>query len=246
MMTCTTYSCQVTSSRQVRSESAAARDDGERARLTRDAVVDRALRLADTVGLDALTIRKLATELGVSPMALYWHFRSKDELLDRLADRVWSEIDTDVDDTAPWSAQLRGLLESLLRVLRAHPAAAQLLLQSEKQSESALRATEITLEVLRGAGFDPKYASERARAALWTGIMLVMSEPGIESLSAEERMEVQRKKQVLFATLPAARYPRLVECAVPMTACDEPDFHYEFGVSVFIAGVEELAGAVTQ
>ena len=60
-------------------------------------MVDRAMQLADGAGLDALTIRKLANELGVTPMALYWHFRSKDELLDGLAERVWSEIDTDVD-----------------------------------------------------------------------------------------------------------------------------------------------------
>jgi TetR/AcrR family tetracycline transcriptional repressor len=246
MMACTTYSCQVTSPRQLRSGPAPVRDEGERTRLTRDAVVGRALQLADAIGLDALTIRKLAAELGVTPMALYWHFRSKDELLDGLAERFWSEIDTDVDDTAPWSAQLRGLLESLLRVLRAHPAAASLLLQSGKQGESFLRATEITLEILRRAGFDPRYASEIARSALWTCIMLVMSEPGIESLSAEERMEVQRKKQVLFATLPPARYPRLVECAIPMTACDNPDFHYEVGVSVFIAGVEAIAATVTR
>ena len=246
MMTCTPYSCQVTSPRQARS-GPADRSEGERARLTRDAVVGRALRLADAVGLEALTIRKLAAELGVTPMALYWHFRSKDELLDGLAERIWSEIDTDVDVTAPWPAQLRGLLESLLRVLRAHPAAAQLLLQPEKrQNESALRATEVTLEVLRGAGFDPVYASEIARSALWTGIMLVMSEPGIESLSPEERAEIQRKKQVVFATLPVARYPRLVECAVPMTSCDDPDFHYELGVSVFIAGVEAIAAAVSR
>jgi AcrR family transcriptional regulator len=246
IMTCTTYSCQVTSPRQLRSDSAPARDEGERTRLTRDAVVDRALQLADAVGLEALTIRKLATELGVTPMALYWHFRSKDELLDGLAERVWSEIDTDVDATAPWSAQLRGVLESLLRVLRAHPAAAHLLLQSEKRGESFMHTTEITLEILRRAGFDPRYASEIAHATLWAGIMLVMSEPGITSLSAEERAEAQRRKQVVLATLPSSRYPRLVECAIPMTACDDPDFHYELGVGVFIAGVEAIAATVTR
>ena len=204
-------------------------------------MVNRALQLADADGLDALTIRKLAQVLGVTPMALYWHFRSKDELLDGLAERVWSEIDTDVDDAAPWSAQLRGLLESLLRVLRAHPAAAPVLLQTEKQNESALRATEVTLSVLRDAGFDPKHASEIARSALWTGIMLVMSEPGIESLAPDERAELQRRKQVVLATLPVAAFPRLVECAIPMTACDDPEFHYELGVSVFIAGVQAIA-----
>jgi TetR/AcrR family transcriptional regulator, tetracycline repressor protein len=231
IIACTTYSCQVTSSEQL----------AERTRLTRYAVVDRALRLADADGLDALTIRKLATELGVTPMALYWHFRSKDELLGGLAERVWSEIDTDVDAAAPWHGQLRGLLESLLRVLRAHPAAAPLLLASEKQNESALRATEITLEVLRSAGFDARYASEIARSTLWTGLTLVMSEPGIDQLAPEERAESQRRKQVVFASLPTVRYPRLVECAIPMTACDDPEFHYEVGVSVFIAGVQAIA-----
>jgi AcrR family transcriptional regulator len=206
-------------------------------------VVERGLQLADADGLDGLTIRKLATVLGVTPMALYWHFRSKDELLDGLAERVWAEIDVNVDGAAAWPAQLRSLLESLLRVLRAHPAAAPLLLQSEKQSPSALRATEVTLELLRTAGFDPVYASEIARSTLWTGITLVMSEPGVTLLSPEERVEMQRRKQVVLATLPSAKFPRLVECAIPMTTCDDPDFHYELGVRVFIAGVEAIAAA---
>ena len=240
-MTCTSYSCQVTSSRR-----SAALDDqpgAERTRLTRAVVVDRALQLADADGLDALTIRKLATDLGVTPMALYWHFRSKDELLEGLAERVWSEFDRRRDSAAPWPEQLRGLLESLLRVLRAHPAAPQLLMHSEKQGESWANAAEVTLEVLRGAGFDPDTASAIARSALWTGIMLVMSEPGAAWLTEDDRIEVQRKKQVTLASLPPAKFPRLVECAVPMTACDDPDQHYEFGVRLFIAGVEAIAAA---
>jgi TetR/AcrR family transcriptional regulator, tetracycline repressor protein len=222
-------------------------DDSERPRLTKAAVVEGALTLVDKTGLDALTIRKLATELGVTPMALYWHFRSKDKLLEGLGERLWSEIDLTVDRAAPWTEQIRRLLESLLKVLRAHPAAPQLMLQTAKLNAPAqLNATELTLDILRTAGFSPEDASMAARSVLWTGIMLVMSEPGIESLAAEERIEVQRQKQVLFATLPPARYPRLVECAVPMTACDNPDFHYEVGVSVFIAGVEAIAATVTR
>jgi AcrR family transcriptional regulator len=245
IMTCTAYGCQVTSS-SAKLGAEPARGDGERARLTRAAVVDRAIQLADAAGLDALTIRKLAQELGVTPMALYWHFRSKDELLDGLAERVWSEIDVDVDDSSPWPDQLRGLLKSLLQVLRAHPAAPTLLLHSETQNESFLRATETTLDVLRKAGFDSRYASEIARSTLWTGITLVMSEAGITSLDADDRTELQRRKQVVFATLPTVRYPRLVECAAPMTACDDPDFHYELGIDVFIAGVQALAAKVRQ
>src|SRR5581483_731082 len=102
--------------------------DPERPKLSKDAVVDRALKLADTDGLEGLTIRRLAADLGVTPMALYWHFRSKEELLDGLAERVWSEIDVNIDPAATWSAQLRGLLESLVSVLRAHPSGPHLLI----------------------------------------------------------------------------------------------------------------------
>lgn len=58
-----------------------------------------------------------------------------------------------------------------------------------------------------------------------------LSEPGIDAQSPEERTELQRRKQVALAMLPVAVYPQLVECAAPMTACDNPEFHYDFGVS---------------
>ena len=220
--------------------------DAERTRLSKKAVVDRALALADANGLDGLTIRRLAEDLGVTPMALYWHFRSKEELLNGLADQVWAEMNAKVDAAQPWSRQLQGLLESLVRVLRAHPCASQLLLETEKQSEGFLQATEVTLEVLRGAGFDPRHASEVARSALWTGLMLVMSEPGIHpGMSDKDRAEHQRHVMVRMAMLPPDRYPRVVECAVPLTACDDPEFHYRLGIDVFIAGVEAIAARLS-
>ena len=117
--------------------------DTQRPRLSKAAVVGRAIALADAEGVDALTIRRLAQELGVTPMALYWHFRNKDELLNGLSDQFWSEIDTDVDDAAPWPDQLRTVLDSLVRVLREHPSASQLLASGEKQSPAALEAIEI-------------------------------------------------------------------------------------------------------
>src|SRR5580704_8764389 len=86
-ITCTVYSCQAMST-----EVFSADPDGERPRLSKRAVTDRALKLADADGLDALTIRKLAHDLGVTPMALYWHFRSKEDLLEGVAEQVWDEI----------------------------------------------------------------------------------------------------------------------------------------------------------
>ncbi len=207
-------------------------------------MVDRALALVDKSGLDALTIRKLATELGVTPMALYWHFRSKDDLLDGVAERLWSEIDLTVDRAAPWTEQIRALFESLLKVLRAHSAAPTLLLHGERlTSEAGLKAMERTLDILRTAGFSPEDASTAARSTLWTGITLVMSEPGIELIDNTERAELQRKKQVILATQSPVKFPRVVECALPMTACDNPEDHYKFGVDLFIGGLAAVAAA---
>jgi len=216
--------------------------EADRIRLTKQAVVGCALALGDAEGLDAITYRRLATELGVTPMALYWHFKNKEELLAGLADQVWSEIDTDVDLTAEWHLQLRRLLESLLSVLRAHPCASQLLLAGEKQSDAALVATETALAVLRRGGFDPDHAAEVARSSLWTGLMLVMSEPGFDpGLTEAERAETQRRNRVKLALLPPDRYPHLVESAAALTACDDPEFHYRFGVDLFVAGVRAIA-----
>ena len=218
--------------------------DPQRPRLSKAAVVGRAITLADAEGVDALTIRRLAQELGVTPMALYWHFRNKDELLNGLADQFWSEIDTDVDEAAPWPAQLRALLESLVQVLRAHSSASHLLVAGEKQSPAALEAIEVTLEVLRRGGFDPQHATAVARSALWTGLMLAMSEPGYgPSLSEADRAEHQRRSRIQLAMLPPDHYPCLVEAAEPMTDCSDPDFHYRFGIDLFIRGVQAMADA---
>ena len=203
-------------------------------------MVERGLALADAEGLDALTIRRLATELGVTPMALYWHFRNKEELLAALGDQVWRELDTNIDRAASWHVQMRGLLESLLDVLRSHPCASQLILAGEKQSDAALLASETALDVLRRGGFDNQQAAEIARNALWTGLMLVMSEGLKPGLTEAERVEEQRRARVRLALLPPDRFPRLVEAAEPMSVC-EPDIHYKLGVDVFIAGVRAMA-----
>jgi TetR/AcrR family transcriptional regulator, tetracycline repressor protein len=215
--------------------------EADKTRLTKQAVVDSALALGDAEGIEALTIRRIATELGVTPMALYWHFRNKEELLAGLGDQIWSELDTDVDESAPWDSQLRGLLESLLHVLRSHPCASQLILEGEKQSDAALVASETALAVLRRGGFDPRHAAEITRSALFTALTLVMSDPGTKpAMGAAQKAEEQRKQHVRLALLPPDRYPCLVEAALPMSAF-EPELHYSFGVDLFVAGVKALA-----
>lgn len=214
-----------------------------RPRLSKAAVVERGLALGDAEGLEAVTIRRLAAELGVTPMALYWHFRNKDELLTGLADAVWAEIDVRVDPRDDWPVQLRGLLQSLVQVLRRHPSASQLLISSEKRtSEAAMVASETALAVLHRGGFDAEYSAAIVRNALFTGVMLVMSEPGFEpGMTEAERAEHARQSRVRLALLPPDRFPMLVAAAGPMTACDNPDFHYRVGIDLFVDGVRALS-----
>jgi TetR/AcrR family tetracycline transcriptional repressor len=92
-------------------------------RLSRDTVARAAIELVDAEGLDALTVRRLATGLGVTPMALYWHFKDKDALLDGVAEQLLSEVVLpDEDDSVAWDVQLRAALQALLAGLAAHPA----------------------------------------------------------------------------------------------------------------------------
>lgn len=213
-----------------------------RTTLTPRAVVAGALSLADSEGLGAVTIRRLAKELGVTPMALYWHFRGKDELLDAMADSFYEEIELELDASATWPEQMRALLGSLVDVLRAHPSAAILLSTRTASSEGGLRATEVVLDILRRGGFPPAEATQIARHALSTVTNLVGGRPGVGPAGESgEMMDARRRARVFLESLPPERYPRLVEAAAPLSECDDPDAYYAFGLDLLLAGIEAMA-----
>ena len=64
----------------------------------------------------------------------------------------------------------------------------------------------------------------------------------IEEAAANPATPAAVRNQIELAMLPTARYPRLVECAAPMSACEDPEFHYRFGIGLFIDGVKAAAG----
>ncbi len=219
------------------------RQDGSgRTTLTSRRVVAGALALADAEGLGAVTIRRLAGELGVTPMALYWHFRSKDDLLDGMAASVFEGIDPSTDASAAWQEQLRVLLGSVLGALRAHPSAAILVSTRTVNSEGGLRATEAALDILRRGGFSPAEATQAARHALSGVTNLVSGEPGVV-VRDESRAspDARRRARVLLESLPPERYPRLVEAAAPLSEGVDPDDYFAFGLDLLIAGIEAMA-----
>ncbi|MFF5986727.1 TetR/AcrR family transcriptional regulator [Prauserella flavalba] len=216
--------------------------DDERTALTRRSVAGAAVALADAEGLAAVTIRRLAKDLGVTPMALYWHFRNKDELMDGIVELLYEEIDVPaVQPSAPWPRQLRTLLESIVAVLRAHPATAPLLATRNVTSESSLRTIETALDILGRAGFTPAEATQIVRHALSTVTNLVSGLPG-----ATGRLADPRSARNFLESLPAGTYPRLVEAAGPLSACEDQDAYLAFGLELLLAGIEATARTRSQ
>ncbi|CAN5569192.1 TetR/AcrR family transcriptional regulator C-terminal domain-containing protein [soil metagenome] len=213
-----------------------------RVTLTPETVVEGALALADAEGLEAVTIRRLARGLGVTPMALYWHFRSKDELLEGVAARIFEEIDLSVDASATWQEQLRALLDSMVSVLRNHPSTAILLSTRTASSESSLLATEVMLNILRHGGFSPTEATQVARHALSTVTNLVSGEPGVVAREESgKQIDARRHARHFLEALPPERYPRLVEAATPLSDGVTPDAYFAFGLDLLLAGIEAMA-----
>lgn len=115
-------------------------------------IVEAALALADEGGLEAVSLRRVAAQFGVTPMAIYRHVRDKDQLLDLMADRVLSELDVAAAAGPSWQEALRRVGASLLAVAAAHPAA-PLLLSRPFDSPAAHRLAVVVLAILGRAGF---------------------------------------------------------------------------------------------
>lgn len=224
----------------------ARKDAPGRTSLTATTVVDAALALADEQGLEAVTIRKLASDLGVTPMAIYWHVRNKDELLDRIAARILEQVDLPDTAEAGWREQLRAMLSALLGAVRAHPAAASLVSTRTVASDPGLKAAETLLDILRRAGFSPTQATQVARHALSTLTSLVSDEPG--SVADDEtpaQQEARQQARDTLEALPADRFPRLIEAAGPLSDCEDPDAYFAFGLDLLLAGIEAMAARGT-
>lgn len=208
-------------------------------RLSREAVTGRAIAVADDEGLEALTIRRLATDLGVTPMALYWHFQDKERLLDGVAERVLSEVDLPADDgSVAWPARLRGVLDALLEVLVAHPAVVEVVKTRIMLSEPGQELTERALSLLREAGFSAERSAQLAHYMLTFMVGLVSGLPGLAVGVDDEAHEQRlRMKWATLQALPPKRFPRVIEAAGPLTDCGDAQAWFSRGLDMLVAGV---------
>jgi AcrR family transcriptional regulator len=207
-------------------------------RLDRDQLVSSALAIADTEGLDAVTIRRLAQEHDVTPMALYRHFSDKDDLLAAIADRLLADVAVPEPTDERWDHQLEALLVAFVAALRPHPAVAGLTLTRILITEPGLALAERLLELLAGSGGPPEVAAEIGRQTVFGLVALVANQPGadefIDPVAREDRLRVKR---AALGALPPRRYPRITAVADTLVCPVDMDRYYQLGVDHAVAGI---------
>lgn len=147
-----------------------ARTRGQRAGLTRAAILEAAVRLADREGLSALSMRRLGAELGVEAMTLYHHVPNKEALLDGMVEQVASEAAPPDFDPDSWEQAMRDYAHALLAALCAHPHVVPLFVSRPAITPRNMQTMEAALAALQAAGFDPLRAFDMVRAL--TGFIL--------------------------------------------------------------------------
>jgi TetR/AcrR family tetracycline transcriptional repressor len=220
------------------------RDGTERRPLSVGRILDAALHLVDAEGLEALTMRRLAAELGVAPMALYSHVRSKDELLAGLLDQVAGEVELPADGI-PWKEGLAGLARSIRSVLLAHPALVPLVGDDKSHGRNVLRIFEAVLRMLRAAGFEDVEMSRAFYSVFVYTMGFVGAEAGWnQGLGAgpEERAEWERQMRLSFESLPIREFPLTVELAPILARCADDEF-FEYGLRALLSGIEVRLGS---
>jgi AcrR family transcriptional regulator len=219
----------------------AKRSEATRGRLSREAIIVSAVALADSEGLEAVTVRRLAQEHGVTPMAMYWHFSDKESLLDGLADYLIEAVRLPEPSDAPWDQQLREILAAFLVTIRPHPRVAGLALRRILRAESGLRIAERVLGLLREAGFRAERSAEVGTFLICSIITLANGDPAQgPPPKGEEREQILREKHARLASLPPAQYPNVIAAAPALVACRDEDDYFALNLDLLVQGVRGL------
>jgi TetR/AcrR family tetracycline transcriptional repressor len=209
-----------------------------RTRLSPDVIVASAVALADTEGLEAVTIRRLAQEHDVTPMAMYWHFSDKEALLDGIAEYLIGGVRLPEPTDEAWDVQLRAILGAFLAAIRPHPSIAGLALKRILVCEPGLALAERALGLLREAGLSPDKSADVGTFLLCSVISMVANEPGPERrIEGEARETMIRQKMAAFATLSPARYPNVLAAGKSLAICADEDDYFAVNLDLLVAGV---------
>src|SRR3712207_2894596 len=212
-----------------------------RAPLTRDRVLRAAVELADAIGIEALSMRKLGEAVGVEAMSLYHHVANKDALLDGMIDVVFGEIELP-DAADGWRAAMRRRAISVREALMRHRWAIGLMESRRKPGPVTLRHHDAVLGCLRRGGLSVRLAGH-AFSVLDSYIYgFALQERALPFDTPDQTAELA---QAMLAQFPADAFPHLAEFMSEQVLPSDYDYgsrEFEFGLDLVLDGLERAAG----
>jgi AcrR family transcriptional regulator len=208
--------------------------------LSRERVLGAAVALADEGGVESLSMRKLAQELGVVPMALYKHVSNKDELLDGMVDVVVGEIDPPASGT-DWKTAIRQRVLSARRALLRHPWASRVIESRTNPTPTVLEYMDSMIGILRAGGFSIDL-THHAMHAMGSRLLGFTQELFDDTADADPEMEAAMLREF------AGKYPYITELVTAIThdeesvvgqGCDD-QFEFEFALDLMLDGLGRL------
>ncbi|MBT5433662.1 MAG: TetR/AcrR family transcriptional regulator [Alphaproteobacteria bacterium] len=206
-----------------------------RVNLTREHIVETASRLVDADPGTDLTMRRLATELGVDPMAIYHYVPGKNALMHAIVGRFLGDFQLP-EDEGGWQAQLAALCHAFRELAHLHPGAFLIFVTNEKWADNELSIHEAFFGVLRIAGFDDRKTVNASRQLLAYVESFAWGE-----LTDWHRPYSAQERQELDQVLADGRYPVTKSLADVMTSTNA-DTEFRFGLNILLAGLETELG----
>ncbi len=210
--------------------------------LTRERVLDAAMKLADQSGLEGLSMRKLGQALGVEAMALYYHFANKERVLDGIVDLVFTEIDVPVSG-ADWKTAMRQRAISVRDALLRHRWAIGLMESRTNPGPANLRHHDAVIGCLRAAGFDMA-ATATAYSLLDSYIYgFAMTKM---NLPFEDTSDIVEMSETMLAPFAPGEYQNLADFITEHAMKPGYDYanEFEYGLDVILDGLERVRDPV--
>jgi AcrR family transcriptional regulator len=212
-----------------------------RAPITREAITVAGLRIVDAEGLDALSMRRLAEELGCQASALYGHVSGKAEVLALMLDHVSGEVVIPDPDPAHWEEQVKEVARNIHAVLVAHGDLAGASLANIPTGPNSTFLIERFLALLLAGGL-PKQVAAYAADLLPQFVTASAYEQSLFERRLAHEPEYFDKLHAYFRALPADQFPVLASMSDELMGADEPpEARFEFGLDVIVAGLAALA-----
>lgn len=198
--------------------------------LDRGRIVEAALRIVDGEGASALSIRRLAVDLGVTPMAVYWHVRDKAELLDLVGEAVIETmvLPPPVDD---WREDLRAVHRAMLEGVLRHPETMDLMIGRARYGAAGIAMFERVLGTLARAGLPPAVAFDA-----YQSLYLFLLGFTATARRSDEFREAQRAGVGYLRSLDPVDFPAIAAVA-PVIGQRSPAEAFEIGLDVVIEGI---------